>query len=145
MKLSIEFSCYYDKKVASFITSKARVKYATFMNLCFDKFVYGDTDSIYYLSDKIPDIFKDIVDDKKMGFWKYEGYYPRFKALKAKCYIKEVNGKINVKVSGCPKECASKINFDNFQIGLKLEDCKKVKRKVKGGIVIDTTDFTIGV
>ena len=139
------FSCYYDKKVASFITSKARVKYATFMNLCFDKFVYGDTDSIYYLSDKIPDIFKDIVDDKKMGFWKYEGYYPRFKALKAKCYIKEVNGKINVKVSGCPKECASKINFDNFQIGLKLEDCKKVKRKVKGGIVIDTTDFTIGV
>lgn len=138
-------SIYYDKKVASYITSKARVKYATFMNLCGDRFVYGDTDSIYYLSKDMPDIFKGLVDDKKMGYWKYEGYYPRFKALKAKCYIKEENGEIKVKVSGCPKDCASKINFDNFKVGLKLEDCKKIKRKVRGGIVIDTTDFTIGV
>lgn len=137
---------YYDKKVASFITSRARVKYATMMNLCGDSFIYGDTDSLYIVGDEIPSIFKDIIDDKKMGYWAYEGHYKRFKALKPKCYIKELdNGKIERKIAGCPKDVVELINFDNFNIGLKLENCKKVKRKVNGGIVIGRTNFTIGV
>lgn len=137
---------YYDKKIASFITSRARVKYATMMNLCGDSYVYGDTDSLYVIGHEIPELFKDIVDDKKMGYWKYEGHYKHFKALKAKCYIKTLdNGKTERKIAGCPKDAVKYINFDNFNFGLKLEGVKNVKRKVNGGIIIDKTDFTINM
>ena len=145
-KMQDKLCVYYDKKISSFITSRARVKYATMMNLCGDLFIYGDTDSLYVRGNAIPKQFENLVDDKKMGCWKYEGYYPKFKALKAKCYIKELeNGEIERKISGCPKDVVELINFDNFNVGLKLENCKKIKRKVEGGIVIDKTNFTINI
>lgn len=145
-KMIDKLSVYYDKKISSFITSRARVKYATMMNLCGDLFIYGDTDSLYVKGKEIPSQFKNIVDDKKMGYWKYEGHYKRFKALKAKCYIKELdNGVIERKIAGCPKEAVELIDFDNFKVGLKLDNCKKIKRKVVGGIVIGRTNFTINI
>ena len=137
---------YYYKEVASYITSKARCKLATFMNRCYDNFLYCDTDSVYYIGHEIPEIFKDVVDSKKLGYWKYEGHYNRFKALKAKCNLKQLyDGTIERRIAGCPKECASLINFDNFAPNLKLANAKKCKKKVKGGIVIGTTDFTIKI
>ena len=137
---------YYYKEVASYITSKARCKLASFMNKCGDNFLYCDTDSVYYIGHEVPDVFKDVVDPKKLGYWKYEGHYTRFKALKAKCYLKQLDdGTIERKIAGCPKECAKLIDFDNFAPNLKLTNAKKCKKKVKGGIVIGTTDFTIKV
>lgn len=137
-------SVYYDKKVASYITSCARVKYATMMNLCGDDFIYGDTDSLYIRGHNIPPYFEGCVDDKKLGYWKYEGHYTHFRALKAKCYLKQYeNGEIDRKICGCPKKAGELINFDNFHYGLKLEGVKNVKQKCCGGIVIGKTDFTI--
>ena len=137
---------YYYKEVASYITSKARCKLASFMNRCGDKFLYCDTDSVYYIGHEIPEIFKDVVDPKKLGYWKYEGHYTRFKALKAKCYLKQLDdGTIERRIAGCPKECAELINFENFAPNLKLTNAKRCKKKVKGGIVIGNTDFTINI
>lgn len=137
-------SVYYDKKVASYITSCARVKYATMMNLCGDDFIYGDTDSLYIRGHNIPPYFDGCVDDKKLGYWKYEGHYTHFRALKAKCYLKQYdNGEIDRKICGCPKNASQLINFDNFHYGLKLVGVKNVKQKCCGGIVIGKTDFTI--
>ncbi len=137
-------SVYYDKKVASYITSCARVKYATMMNLCGDDFIYGDTDSLYIKGHTIPKYFEGCVDDKLLGYWKYEGHYTHFRALKAKCYLKQYdNGEIDRKICGCPKKAGELINFDNFHYGLKLEGVKNVKQKCTGGIVIGKTDFTI--
>ena len=137
---------YYDKKIASYITSMARVKYATMMNLCGDSYVYGDTDSLYVIGHEIPPQFKGLVDDKKRGMWGYEGHYTHFKALKAKCYIKQLdNGEIVRRIAGCPKDASVLIDFENFNFGLKLKGVKKLKRKVNGGIIIDNTDFTIKV
>ena len=137
---------YYYKEVASYITSKARCKLATFMNRCGDNFLYCDTDSVYYIGHDIPEIFKDVVDSKKLGYWKYEGHYTRFKALKAKCYLKQLDdGTIERRIAGCPKECAELINFENFAPNLKLVNAKKCKKKVEGGIVIGNTDFTINI
>ena len=137
---------YYYKEVASYITSMARCKLASFMNRCEDNFLYCDTDSVYYIGHEIPEVFKDVVDPKKLGYWKYEGHYTRFKALKAKCYLKQLdNGKIERKIAGCPKECAELITFENFAPNLKLSNAKRLKRKVKGGIIITKTDFTIKV
>ena len=137
---------YYYKEVASYITSKARCKLASFMNRCGDNFLYCDTDSVYYIGHDIPELFKDVVDPKKLGYWKYEGHYTRFKALKAKCYLKQLDdGTIERKIAGCPKECAELITFENFAPNLKLSNAKKCKKKVKGGIVIGNTDFTINI
>ena len=137
---------YYYKEVASYITSKARCKLASFMNRCGDNFLYCDTDSVYYIGHEIPEIFSDVVDSKKLGYWKYEGHYTRFKALKAKCYIKQLDdGELVRRIAGCPKECAELINFDNFKEGLKLEQAKRCRKKVNGGIIIGKTDFTIKV
>ena len=137
---------YYYKEVASYITSKARCKLASFMNRCGDNFLYCDTDSVYYIGHDIPELFKDVVDSKKLGYWKYEGHYTRFKALKAKCYLKQLDdGTIERRIAGCPKECAELINFDNFAPNLKLTNAKRCKKKVKGGIVIGNTDFTINI
>ena len=137
---------YYYKEVASYITSKARCKLASFMNRCGDHFLYCDTDSIYYIGHEIPEEFKDVVDAKKLGYWKYEGHYTRFKALKAKCYLKQLDdGTIERRIAGCPKECAELITFDNFAPNLKLENAKRCKKKVKGGIIIGNTDFTINL
>ena len=137
-------SVYYDKKVASYITSCARVKYATMMNLCGECFIYGDTDSLYIKGHEIPPHFIGCVDDKKLGYWKYEGHYTHFRALKAKCYLKQYdNGEIDRKICGCPKSASSLITFDNFHYGLKLVGVKNVKQKCCGGIVIGKTDFTI--
>ena len=116
------------------------------MNRCYDRFLYCDTDSVYIIGSDIPDAFKNVIDDKKLGLWKYEGHYTRFKALKAKCYLKQLdNGEIVRRIAGCPKECASQITFDNFNWGLKLANAKKCKMKVRGGIIIGTTDFTIKI
>ena len=135
---------YYDKKVASYITSCARVKYATMMNLCGDSYIYGDTDSLYIKGHNIPSQFEGCVDDKKLGYWKYEGHYVHFRALKAKCYLKQYeNGEIDRKICGCPKEAGKLINFDNFHFGLTLKGVKKVRQKCTGGIIIGKTDFTI--
>lgn len=137
---------YYYKEVASYITSKARCKLASFMNRCGDNFLYCDTDSVYYIGHEIPELFKDVVDQKKLGYWKYEGHYTRFKALKAKCYLKQLDdGTIERRIAGCPKECAELITFENFAPNLKLSNAKRCKKKVKGGIVIGNTDFTINL
>ena len=137
---------YYYKEVASYITSMARCKLASFMNRCEDKFLYCDTDSVYYIGHEIPEVFKDVVDAKKLGFWKYEGHYTRFKALKAKCYLKQLDdGTIERKIAGCPKECAELVTFENFAPNLKLENAKRCKRKVEGGIIISSCDFTIKI
>lgn len=137
---------YYYKEVASYITSKARCKLVSFMERCGDNFLYCDTDSIYYIGHDIPEVFKDLVDSKKLGYWKYEGHYTRFKALKSKCYLKQLDdGTIERKIAGCPKECASLITFENFAPNLSLKNAKRCKKKVEGGIVIGNTDFTINV
>lgn len=144
---SDETSCvYYYKEVASYITSLARCKLVTFMQMCGDDFIYCDTDSLYLKGHDIPDHFLPVIDDKKLGFWKYEGHYKHFRAWKAKCYLKQLdNDVIERKIAGCPKECASLINFDNFYPNVELKNCKKVKKKVRGGIIIDTTHFKIHI
>ena len=137
-------SCYYAKKIASRITSLARVKLVSFLEQCEDDFLYCDTDSIYMKGHVIPKYLRAFIDDKKRGFWKYEGHYKRFRMLKAKCYMKEFdNGEIKHSIAGCPKETAEEFTWNNFKFGTKLIAAKKVKIKVRGGIVINTTSFEL--
>lgn len=165
--------------VASFITAYARNKTIrtsqavmdyTLKKYGVDKYWYSDTDSIKCgLTDDDLKELSDIieVDDYKLGAWALEDHITRFLGIRQKCYITEIDGKINVTVAGLPKYLAPLINFDNFKkgfttTGLNLErmkelarlngasedEIKKIHHKLRytyvdGGVILEDTDFTI--
>ena len=135
---------YYPKEIASYITSCARCKLVNEIENNASRFIYCDTDSIYLKGSEIPKYMD--IDDKRIGAWAYEGHYIKGKFLKAKCYMKTFDdGTIDKKICGASKEVKDKINYNNFTYGLRIEECKLISCKVKGGIVLKPTGFTINL
>jgi hypothetical protein len=135
-----------------------------------DRYFYSDTDSIHAnLSDEDLEELKDIikVDDYKLGYWAKEAEFQRAIYIRQKCYVEEINGKLDVTVAGLPKYLAPLITFENFKRGFTTEgltleqmialaskngatpeEIKKLHPKltykyVKGGVILADTDFTI--
>lgn len=135
-----------------------------------DKYWYSDTDSIKCgLTDEDLKELSDTIeiDDYKLGAWALEEHFDRFLALRQKCYITEIEGKVHVTVAGLPHYLAPLITFDNFKqgfttAGLTLKDLQEQARKngateeeihkihhklrytyTEGGVVLTDTDFTI--
>ena len=163
----------------SFITSYGRnrtirtsqcIKDYTMKKYGEDRYYYSDTDSIHAgINDEDLKELKDIiqVDDFKLGCWAKEGEFDRALFIRQKCYIEEINGKVNVTVAGLPKYLAPLITFDNFKRGFttegmsigdmineakkngaSIEEIEKIQHKlnykyVSGGVVLEDTDFTI--
>ena len=138
-----------------------------------DLYVYSDTDSCSFI---VKNEEEDMADIKKvinihkytLGAWKVEHRYRRAKYIRGKTYILEdYEGKLDVTISGFPKNLAPLLNFDNFKKGfttrgLTTEDLIELARKngatdeqisklnkglkyryVKGGIILEESDFTI--
>lgn len=165
--------------VASYVTSWGRnktirtsqaIRDFTLKKYGEDRYFYSDTDSIHAnLSEEDLKELEGIVDvdDYKLGYWAKEAEFTRAKYLRQKCYIEEIDGKVNVTVSGLPKYLAPLVNFDNFKVGfstggLTIKDMKKLARQngatedeieklhhklnykyVRGGVILTDTDFTI--
>ena len=115
--------------------------------------------------EELKDVIK--VDDFELGFWAKENSYEKALFIRQKCYIKMIEGKLEVTVAGLPKYLAPLITFENFKRGfttegltqmemVKLaskngateEELKKIHPKliykyVKGGVILKETDFTI--
>lgn len=125
--------------VASFITSYCRDKIVRAANLCGDSFVYADTDSIHIIGDTIPEIE---IDEYKLGAFKQESVFKKAKFHRAKCYIEEIDGKLNKKCAGLPKLAKEKFNFDTMNIGEEFEG-KLVPVNVPGGVTLVDRKFTI--
>lgn len=135
---------YYYRAIASYITSQARCELVRAIQSCGRKgFIYCDTDSVYCFEDVNPDI---PLDDHKFNNWKCEGHYHQAKFLKAKVYIKYEGDEKVVRCAGLPNDVAQKyLTFDTLNDGFVIEGAKKCKRRVKGGIIIDTTNFKINL
>lgn len=165
--------------VAAFITSYGRcrtirtsqqIKDYTLAKYGEDRYYYSDTDSIHAgLTDEDLEELKDIIqiDDYKLGYWAKEGEFEKALYIRQKCYIEEINGKVEVTVAGLPKYLAPLINFENFKRGFTTEgmsiedmirearanhatdeELEKLHHKltykyVKGGVILEDTDFTI--
>lgn len=165
--------------VASFITAYGRnktirtsqaVRDYSLKKYGEDKYWYSDTDSIWTgLTPEDLEELKDIIeiDDFKLGAWALEKVVDRFKGLRQKCYIYEMEGKVHVTVAGLPHYLAPLVTFDNFKKGFSTagltinqmreqakrngatdEEIKKLHHKlrytyVNGGVVLEDTDFTI--
>ncbi len=147
--------------IATFITSYARSniikasesirKYST-EKYGKDLYVYSDTDSIHCLLDEedVEELSKVMdIDDYRLGAWKLESKFTKGKYIRQKCYIEEYDENINVTIAGLPKKLGKYINFDNFKEGFSiLSDDKEKEHKltykhVKGGVILEDTDFTI--
>lgn len=125
----------------------------------YDAYIYSDTDSCHLkLSpNDLDELAKFItVDDYELGAWAFECRWKRGKFLRQKCYLEEtLNGEIVCTVAGLPKQYAPLLTFDNFRIGMTTEELDKQKmqelgikpklayKHVKGGVVLQPTEFTI--
>ena len=108
-----------------------------------DYFCYADTDSLHIIFNENYDKLLD-VDSKKLGFWKLESTPLKARYLRAKTYIEIMpDEKIDVKCAGMPDSVKERITWDNFHYGFIDYDHKLKRKKVKGGVVIETTPFTI--
>lgn len=170
-------TCYV--AVASFITAYGRnrtirtsqiIKDYTREKYGEDRYFYSDTDSIHAnLSPEDLEELKDIIhiDDYKLGYWAKEAEFDRAIYIRQKCYVEEIDGKLEVTVAGLPKYLAPLITYDNFRKGFTTEgltrdemlalaskngatdeELKKLHHKltykyVKGGVILADTDFTI--
>lgn len=137
--------------VGCFITAWARFKTITTAQRLGDRFLYSDTDSVKVLGEERPQMK---VDDIRLGWWKDEGHFTRFKALRAKTYMAEYPDpkygeeghpspfKNEIHVAGMPKRCHSQVTFENFEIGAKYWG-KLYRRNVPGGVVLYEGMFEI--
>ena len=140
------------------ITTSQKIRDWTEQNLGFDGYLYSDTDSCYIKIelDQLEEFKKSSgieLDPYKLGAWDVEqDNITRFKALRQKCYIKEIDGKIHATVAGCPKSLSRLFNFKNFKVGFTTanfseeelgKDSKLRYKQVQGGVILKETDFTI--
>lgn len=140
------------------ITTSQKIRDWTEKNLGFDGYLYSDTDSCYVKIelDQLEQLKKTAnidIDPYRLGAWDIEqDNITRFKALRQKCYIKEIDGEIHATVAGCPKELSRLFNFKNFNVGFTTanftpeqigKDAKLRYMQVKGGVILKETDFTI--
>jgi hypothetical protein len=147
-----------------FITSWARYTTITAAQLCYDRIIYVDTDSLHLTGTTIPDAIRDIVDSDKLGYWKHEGTFKRAKFIRQKTYVEDYYGKwiekdgekkkvmcspeeatttiFEVKCAGMPDKVKDRVTFENFEVGF-TSFGKLLPKHVDGGLVLVDTEFTI--
>ena len=138
--------------LASFVCAYGRVKTITASQIAYDQgiYLYSDTDSVHILGNNAPKGFD--IDNYKLGAWKNEGDFIG-KFIRAKTYIKEKekNGKkyIELTCAGMPDSIKQIIKnnslpFDKFSVGATF-DGKLIPKRVKGGVILCKTEFTIKI
>ena len=105
-------------------------------------YIYSDTDSIKTIL-PIEEITKFCdIDDVKLGYWKNEGIASKGKWIRQKCYLEEIDGKMEITCAGMPKRCYSQVEWKKFKVGFTCSG-KLTFKHVKGGVKLVDTDFTI--
>lgn len=128
--------------VGVFVTSYARNVTIRSAQKVYDRFVYADTDSLHLLGTDLPEGLD--IDDTKLGAWKHESTFQRARFIRAKTYMEDEDGVLNVKACGLPDKCKEQVTWDNFHPGA-VYTGKLLPRHVKGGIVLEDTNFTIKI
>lgn len=129
--------------IAACITKNARIKLHNAIWENIDNFLYCDTDSVF-LKGKAKGLD---IDENKLGAWKLEMEFDGFELGGAKLYNIYMKGvKIKSAHAGINKKWADKNlkKNDIITIDKKLgKGSKMLKHKVKGGVILEETEFTI--
>lgn len=138
--------------VAAFITAYAREKTISSAQAVFPRFMYADTDSLHLLGTEIPEGME--IHPTNLGAWDHEKTFTRARFLRAKTYIEEVDGRLEVTCAGMPDDVKyydptdpedkpeDHPTWDNFRPG-KTYPGKLLPKRVPGGIVLDPVVFSI--
>lgn len=149
--------------VALFITAHARyftimhaqkVREFSMKKYGEDMFLYSDTDSIHTILpfDDLKEIFE--IDSNEIGKWDVESHFTKARFIRQKCYMETIEGEDKPTVAGLPKSMHDMVKYENFKPGTTYkrteEECiesfqgtKKRYKRVKGGVVLVDTHFTI--
>lgn len=114
---------YFYPPIALFVTSYARVKMISFINLInWKNVLYMDTDSIHTFSSKAKKILENnnCIDNSELGKLKLEEKCFAEKTLSPKKYsYYDTDNNFNTKCAGLPDKAQKLIkNFDSFHYGL---------------------------
>ncbi len=134
--------------VAVWVTAYARDTLIRAVMAVKDRFLYCDTDSMHLLGTNVPNL---PIDDTKFGCWKVEGEFTRARHIRAKCYMWDLNDKIEVKCAGMPNNIKEMVTWDNFHIGFNnLKNGKVIPgrgklipKSVPGGIVLEPRPYQL--
>ena len=140
--------------VAAFITAYAREKTIRTAQSVYHRFIYADTDSLHLVGPELPEGLE--IHPTALGAWDHEKTFDRGRFIRAKTYIEEVDGRLEVTCAGMPEkvkyydpddpEDSPELHptWDNFHAGMTYPG-KLLPRRVPGGIVLDPVDFTIKI
>ena len=147
--------------MGAFITAYARHETISTAQLCYDRIIYCDTDSLHLTGYDIPESLKDRIDPKKMGYWDYEATFLKGRYLRQKTYGQYVCKKYNedgkvvsatsedydfvtfeVTCSGMSDTVKEHVTWGNFHVGFKSYGSLRGKQ-VNGGVVLVDREFSI--
>jgi len=166
---------------ASFVTAHARNILTETIMKVYHRFLYCDTDSIHIQGTETPEELKDVIHRDKLGFWDKEGEFEKAKFIRAKTYCEMLYAKEieivdrwgdtvtikkhcskeeatttdkNLKCAGMQAQLKDLVEFDEFEIGLKIDPKDPVKEKwrgqgklmpsqVKGGTLLKIRKFSL--
>lgn len=139
--------------IATFITSYCRDKIIRTANLCGDRFIYADTDSVHILgTEPVPGMD---VDEFRLGAFKLEEKFVRAKFIRQKTYleiyVKQGKEQMNLKCCGMPDKMKESVTEADFYEGAIFDPTNKEKnfapklmpKVVPGGVILKETTFRI--
>lgn len=136
--------------IAVFCTAYARQTLLTAAMANRDRFVYCDTDSLHLIGQDVPTGIP--IDDAKLGHWKIEGTFSHARHIRAKTYMWDLNGQVDVVCAGMPDQLKEKVTWENFHEGFSnIDECGNVKpgwgkllpKTVNGGVILYEGKFEI--
>jgi len=134
------------KPLASAITANSRKMWVELVYILGKDFIYGDTDSAYFLHPEknMRKLFKlDYLHDDELGKWSTDySLIQRGKFLSKKNYLIEYNGKMKLTCVGLSEKYHSQINFDNFELNSQLFETWKMTN-IYGGKAMRKFPFKI--
>ena len=136
--------------LSCFVTSWARDLTIRSAQKEYHRFIYADTDSLHLEGTTIPDSLE--IHNSKMGAWKVEGTFDRGRFIRAKTYIEEFEGVLNVTCAGMPDNVKTLVTWENFRkenpnMLMPARDGsyygKLMPKRVEGGVILTDSIFTI--
>lgn len=137
--------------LGAFITARARAYTITNSQNLYQYWVYSDTDSMYLTGITEEEASKILhIHPTELGAWKIEHHFERGKWLRPKTYIlKSIEDGLSITCAGMPDNIKNDIlengedkAFSMFTYGAKF-DGKLIPKRVKGGVILFSTEFTI--
>lgn len=126
--------------MGAFITAYAREKTIRASQSVYDRWIYSDTDSCHLIGYDLPEGWD--IHPTHLGSWAHEATFTDSVFVRPKTYAEVVDGQLHVTCAGMPENVKEQVTLENFHSGATFGG-KLMPRRHRGGIVLESTTFTI--